>query len=126
MDSADDCPCDSGQSYSNCCHPYVAGLVAPETALALMRSRYTAYVLANEAYLLATWHPSTRPNQLSLSSGQHWLGLKIKSTCRGGEDDETGEVVFVARYKIDGRGHRLEEHSQFVRQDGRWLYLIGH
>lgn len=91
-----------------------------------MRSRYTAYVLLNEEYLLATWHPSTRPERLPMSSGQRWLGLKIKSTSRGGEDDETGEVEFVARYKVDGRGHRLEEHSQFVRRDGRWFYLIGH
>ena len=90
-----------------------------------MRSRYTAYVLLEEDHLLATWHPSTRPKQLQLNSAQRWLGLKVKSTLQGGEDDEAGEVTFAARYKIDGRGHRLEERSRFVRHKGRWLYLIG-
>ena len=88
-----------------------------------MRSRYTAYSLVDEAYLLSSWHPRTRPRQLQLSSKQRWLGLKIKSAKDGREDDVEGEVTFVARFKVDGRGHRLEERSQFVREDECWFYL---
>ena len=123
MDLLEPCPCDSGEIFANCCQPYIAGQSLPSTAEGLMRSRYTAYVLMDEKYLLATWHPATRPKRLTLNPVQRWLGLKVKSTLQGTEHNEEGEVTFAARYKIDGRGHRLEECSQFVREDGRWLYL---
>ena len=54
------CPC-GGPNLSTCCGPYIAGAAIPDTAEALMRSRYTAYTQRNEAYLRATWHPSTLP-----------------------------------------------------------------
>ena len=90
-----------------------------------MRSRYSAYVLRLEDYLLATWHASTRPPALDLSEddGTRWLGLEVR---RHHQDDETHATVeFVARYRIDGKGHRLHEISRFVREDGRWYYLSG-
>ncbi len=90
-----------------------------------MRSRYTAYVLKDEAYLKHSWHPSTRPMQLNLDDEQRWLGLKIKATEAGNEDDETGVVEFVARYKVGGKGHRLHEKSRFERHEGRWVYTDG-
>ena len=91
-----------------------------------MRSRYSAYVLADTVYLLATWHPTTRPAELALNSkGLHWLGLKIVRTRAGASSDEHGEVEFVARYKVAGRATRLHERSEFVREDGRWLYVRG-
>ncbi len=90
-----------------------------------MRSRYTAYVLRDEAYLLATWHPDTRPPELGLEreTGVKWLGLKVKRH----EDSGDGHAIveFVARYKVDGRGHRLHETSRFRHEQGRWLYLDG-
>jgi SEC-C motif-containing protein len=90
-----------------------------------MRSRYSAYVLGRETYLLDTWHPDTRPETVSLTADQRWLGLKIRSTRSGGEDDEEGTVEFIARFKIAGRGHRLHEISTFRRLAGRWHYLDG-
>jgi len=95
------------------------------TAEALMRSRYTAYVLGNESYLSKTWHPNTRPDDLDADDGGRWLGLKIIRTEAGGPEDETGLVEFVARYKIGGRGHRLHETSRFVGYEGRWVYVDG-
>ncbi len=74
----------------------------------------------NESYLKSTWHESFRPQQLELDSNQHWLGLKVLSHK---SDGDHGEVSFVARYKIQGKGYRLEEHSVFSRIDGRWYYL---
>jgi len=92
-----------------------------------MRSRYTAYVLLDENYLLQTWHASTRPAQLSLAQepAAQWLGLRILRTRGGGEMDSEGEVEFQARYKINGRALRLHENSRFIKQAGRWFYLAG-
>lgn len=90
-----------------------------------MRSRYTAYVLGLENYLLATWHPSTRPSCLDLCAepAMHWIGLDIKRHVQS--DDVHAIVEFVARYKVNGRAHRLHEVSRFVKVDGRWFYLDG-
>ncbi|MBE9609788.1 zinc chelation protein SecC [Chitinilyticum litopenaei] len=89
-----------------------------------MRSRYSAYVLELESYLLATWHASTRPEALALGEEPRpkWLGLAVKLA---ETDGERGVVAFVARYKVGGRAYRMEEHSRFVREDGRWFYVDG-
>lgn len=88
-----------------------------------MRSRYTAYVLKLEDYLLATWHPDTRPDALDLADDDtKWLGLEIK---RQQESGDAAVVEFVARYKVAGRAHRLHEISRFERKDGRWFYVDG-
>ena len=120
-----DCPCGSGRPLAECCGPYLAGSALPPDAEALMRSRYSAYVLGNAAYLLATWHPDTRPASLDLDEGPptKWLGLAVKRHEHGG--DGRAVVEFVARYKIGGRAHRLHESSRFVHENGRWLYLDG-
>lgn len=89
-----------------------------------MRSRYSAYVLKLESYLLATWHATTRPAALDLAADNgKWLGLEVKRYVPESADEAT--VEFVARYKIGGRAHRLHEVSRFVREDGRWYYVDG-
>lgn len=88
-----------------------------------MRSRYSAYVMKLEHYLLATWHPNTRPAALDLADdASKWLGLEVK---RHEESADTAIVEFVARYKIVGRAHRLHEISRFVREHERWFYVDG-
>ena len=119
------CPCCSGKSFLDCCAPYLTGSRLPMSAVSLMRSRYSAYVLEDEPYLLASWHPSTRPADLKIEQEPRprWLGLVIK---RQVEMDENHAIVeFVARYKIHGRGFRLSETSRFERIEGRWFYLDG-
>ncbi len=90
-----------------------------------MRSRYTAYVLLHEEYLLATWHPSTRPASLELTTDLQtkWVGLEVKRHEQ--QDADHAIVEFVARYKVQGRAHRLHEVSRFVREAGRWFYVDG-
>lgn len=89
-----------------------------------MRSRYSAYVLGLEAYLLATWHPDTRPERLDLQADRTvWLGLEILRTVHGGPGDEHGEVGFIATYRLGREIHRLREDSRFVRLGGNWIYL---
>jgi SEC-C motif-containing protein len=119
------CPCGSGYPLVSCCAPYIAGIAPAPDALALMRSRYTAYTLGKAAYLRATWYPATRPGALDLEPGRRWLGLKILDTVAGRSGDATGTVEFVARFKVGGRAHRLHERSRFVFEDGRWYYVDG-
>ena len=121
------CPCGSGHEYRQCCAPYLTWQVPAATAEQLMRSRYTAYVMRDKDYLLATWHASTRPAQLQLETDvpTSWLGLKIVATIAGKAQDSDGMVEFIARYKLNGKAHRLHEESRFVREQGRWLYVSG-
>ncbi len=119
----DACPCGRGPAFDACCGRYLGtGVPAPD-AESLMRSRYTAFVRGDVAHLLATWHASQRPASLELDGGAKWLGLAVK---RHTPIDAThAEVEFVARSRVQGRGHRLHERSRFVRGDGQWFYLDG-
>ena len=122
-----DCPCQSGLPFSQCCQPFLDAEqpMLPETAEQLMRSRYTAYVLKNSDYLLNTWHPEHRPASLNLDNKNQWIGLNILKTISGGKDDLDGQVHFVARFKINGKAHKLQENSIFKKIDGHWLYVTG-
>jgi SEC-C motif-containing protein len=124
------CPCGSGADYSGCCEPLHHGSPAV-TAEALMRSRFSAFALRStnprlDGYLLASWHPSTRPATLELDDGTVWRRLQIVDIVAGGADDETGVVEFRASYRgDDGTAGVLHERSRFVRVDGLWRYLDG-
>ena len=117
------CVCGVAGSFSECCGPYIDGKAQPQSALALMRSRYSAYALGHDAYLLQTWHPSTRPPTLGSGNGARWIRLDVVRHEQNGEDRAV--VEFDARYKINGRAHRLHEISRFVREDERWFYVDG-
>jgi SEC-C motif-containing protein len=96
----------------------------PSTAEALMRSRFAAFRDADAEWLLASWHPSTRPSTVDLSSNPRWRGLQIVEVVDGAEDDETGLVEFRATYvAAPGDVRVLQERSRFIREDGRWYYL---
>ena len=89
-----------------------------------MRSRYSAYVLCNEQYLLATWHPSTRPGSIPFGKNQKWLGLNVvNASITGGA---SAEVEFIARSRVSNAAAvRQHERSRFVREGGRWFYVNG-
>ena len=88
-----------------------------------MRSRYSAFVLDRLDYLRDTWHPDTRPELEPNPPGLRWLGLEVRAHRL--LDDTHGEVEFVARSRLGGRGHRLHERSRFVRASGVWFYVDG-
>jgi SEC-C motif-containing protein len=123
------CPCQSNNHYDQCCGKFHNG-EPTQNAEQLMRSRYSAYALELADYVLATWHPSTRPAALNFNDQpkQKWLGLQIK---RFEQQDENHAIVeFIARYSINGRASRLHETSRFVREltkDGllQWFYVDG-
>ncbi len=88
-----------------------------------MRSRYSAFVLEDAAWLLATWHASTRPAQIDFEPGAQWLGLDVRRYRP--MDADHAEVEFVARYRVAGRAVRMHETSRFVRERGHWAYVDG-
>jgi SEC-C motif-containing protein len=115
------CPCGGG-AYEDCCARFHRGAPA-QTAEQLMRARYSAYVLHDNAFIVATWHPTTRPAMPPEDApGTRWLGLEVR---RHQQEGDQATVEFVARYRIDGRGQRLHEISRFVREAGWWWYLDG-
>jgi SEC-C motif domain protein len=142
------CPCGSGAEGAACCARYLASARGGRPALmsmrasdprvgeavraegaptaeALMRSRFTAFAVLDAAYLLATWHPSTRPAELDLDPGTRWKRLLIQDTVAGGPADRSGVVEFTAVFQDeDGRG-RQHERSSFAREGGRWFYVDG-
>lgn len=123
------CPCGSGELEAACCGLYLDGLPAP-TALALMRSRYTAYVRGAIDYLVDTHDASMRKGLdraaiAKWSKDTLWMGLEIVGTERGGEDDDEGFVEFIARGVTNGAPFAQRERSRFVRRDGQWFYVDG-
>lgn len=117
------CPCGSGHTYGRCCRLAHTSSPAADAA-SLMRSRYSAYVLGLREYLLATWHPSTRPQHLELDRQLTWLGLSVRAAKV--IDAHAAEVEFVARCRAGGApASRLHERSSFVFEEGRWWYVDG-
>jgi SEC-C motif domain protein len=113
-------------AYAGCCGRFIedfAGSPAPD-AETLMRSRYSAFVKCNAAYLLATWHSSHRPASIEFDEAARWLGLEVRGHRR--LDDSHAEVEFIARQKSPGRAAiRLHESSRFLLEAGRWYYVDG-
>ncbi|WIX75219.1 YchJ family metal-binding protein [Amycolatopsis carbonis] len=117
------CPCGLPQLYAECCGRFHDSRQTAPTAELLMRSRYSAFAVADPAYLLATWHPDTRPKRLRLDDGQEWTGLDILGGTGGGLLQNEGTVEFRAHYRFRGHDDTLHENSRFVREAGQWFYV---
>ncbi|MCV7027381.1 SEC-C domain-containing protein [Mycolicibacterium novocastrense] len=123
MAQSDNCPCGSGELYSACCEPLHDGARVAATAEELMRSRYAAFAKGVEDYLFTTWHPRTRPLDVTVDREMAWTGLAISDVVAGSEGDQHGEVEFTARYIHAGRPGAMHERSRFERRAGRWFYV---
>ena len=123
------CPCGRTDArgralrFADCCSPCLNQQRPASDAEALMRSRYSAFVLERADYLRATWHASTCPAQLDLDPAAKWLGLEVRAHHRA--DADHAEVEFVARFRVAGRAVRQHERSRFVREQGCWWYVDG-
>ncbi|MFF0558328.1 YchJ family protein [Streptomyces sp. NPDC004266] len=120
------CPCGLDAVYGACCGRFHSGTggTAP-TAELLMRSRYCAFVVRDEAYLLRTWAPETRPGEVDFDPGTRWAGLEIEGTTDGTAFHQHGTVTFTARYVHGGEAGSLHERSRFARHEGAWVYVDG-
>lgn len=118
------CPCGSGAAFDTCCGPILSGSPAP-TAEALMRSRYTAFVRGDAAFIARTYATEHRASVGGDLPAVEWTGLKIMGKSGGGIADTTGTVDFVASYRQDGKIHMQRENSTFRRENGNWVYVDG-
>ncbi|MEU1126542.1 YchJ family metal-binding protein [Streptomyces sp. NPDC005899] len=118
---ASPCPCGLPAAYGECCGRFHAGAAAP-TCEALMRSRYSAFVVRDASYLLRTWHPAARPPSVDFDPAMRWVRLEILDTTEGSAFHTTGTVTFRAHYTDDGRPDALHEQSRFARHEGAWVY----
>jgi len=128
--SQSNCPCGSGAAYDKCCGPIISGESKAETAQALMRARYSAYVKQDVDFLLNSLHPDgaggvDRESTKAWAQNAKWHGLEILDTAAGGSKDETGEVEFVAKYTMQDEPQRHHERGMFKRHNGQWRYLDG-
>ena len=117
------CPCGRPKAYGQCCGLLHDGSAKAATAEDLMRSRYSAFAVGDEAYLLSSWHPDKRPNGVELDPRNEWLGLEILGSSEGTPFHNEGTVEFRARFREDGRDSEVHENSRFLRHEGAWTYL---
>ncbi len=124
------CPCGSGQEYAACCEPIISGKKAAETAEQLMRARYTAHDKVEIDFLYESIHPNFRQGfdhkgSRDWAEKSEWLSLEVVDRVAGGPEDETGEVEFIARFRLNGDTRSYHERGQFERKDGTWYFTDG-
>ena len=120
------CTCGSAQPEATCCGPILAREAVPETAEALMRSRYTAFTRGDGAWLAETQTTEASAVELGAwGAAMTWLGLTVYATMAGGADDAAGTVSFVARLKDGAKPGVIHERSSFERRGDRWVYVSG-
>lgn len=124
------CVCGIGESTETHCLPIIEGKAFAETPEALMRSRYSAYVLGKVEHILASLHPDHREDvdqnaTEAWSKSATWKGLEVVATEGGGPGDQKGTVEFIARFDLRGVPQTHHEKATFERSEGRWYYVDG-
>ncbi|MEP5340045.1 MAG: YchJ family metal-binding protein [Algibacter sp.] len=122
------CYCGNKKTYSNCCKKAHKDISEAKTAEQLMRSRYSAFVLANGEYLMLSHHKSTRPLKekksiIKWAKSVEWIKLEIIETTKGTENDTRGTVTFNAYFYENGKVDIIHEKSAFVKENNHWFYL---
>ncbi|NLR91764.1 YchJ family protein [Flammeovirga agarivorans] len=129
MNSDQTCPCGSKKTYKECCGIAHGNIMDVKTAEQLMRSRYTAFTLANGEYLNLSHHSKTRPQTRSerrdiirWAKSVKWIGLEVIQSIKGKEEDIEGIVEFKAHFTERGRPNMIHEKSTFIKENGHWVY----
>jgi len=126
MNTSNPCLCGDSRGYEKCCGPIHNDISNAKSAESLMRARYSAYSTDNLDFIRRSWHSSTLPNDVGPNEdGFSWQSLKIIETKLGSDNDEKGEVEFIASYMLNGHAGTLHELSFFKREAGEWRYLDG-
>lgn len=124
----DPCPCTSKKTYAECCQPLLEGKQKAKTAEDLLRSRYSAFVVGNIDYIINTHHPKTRgeidrKEVETWSRSSKWEGLEVLQKEAGEAKDQTGTIVFHAKYVAEGKNQDHYEKSFFEKEKGEWMFL---
>jgi SEC-C motif-containing protein len=127
-----ECPCRLREAekleYSQCCGLIIDGQAKSYSATALMRSRYTAYVLGKIEHIAAT---QTNNDDFDAeeakmwAAGSEWLGLDVVQSKKEGPNTEI--VEFKAYYldKSNEKTHVHHEIAEFKSAAEKWLYDKG-
>lgn len=122
------CPCYSNLAFTDCCQPYLQDKKNPETALALMRSRYTAYTLADINYIMKTMRGAAL-EKFDYSSAKQWAesvkweGLRVIRSIQ--KSEQIAFVEFIAYFYSHDQTRVIYEMSEFHLMQGRWFYTSG-
>ncbi len=124
-----DCPC-GGKSFETCCAPFIKGDKLPQTAEELMRSRYSAYTMAEIEYIKTTTLPKDQKDfdveaAKAWAEDSEWLGFDLLQKDAGSATDDKGAIEFLVRYKVDGQIENHHEYSTFEKIEGRWFFVDG-
>lgn len=122
------CYCGNNKTYQDCCEVFHKNGGKTETAEQLMRSRYSAFVLANGDYLMQSHHASTRPIEekkeiIKWAKSVQWIKLEVLETSKGNKNDTDGTVTFNAYFYEHGKVNVIHEKSAFIKENNHWTYL---
>ena len=125
------CPCCSNLSYDKCCKPFHEGKIC-DSALQLMRSRYSAYALDKAIYIIETTHVDNPSYNKDTQKWEEEIRRFSENTSfekleiiNFSEDGNIAYVTFRAYLKQNGKDISFTEKSLFEKADGKWLYKIG-
>lgn len=124
------CPCGSENAYSECCEPIIKNTRKAQTAIELMRARYSAYARVETDFLSTSLHPDRREKHdqqetRNWAAKSQWDRLEILRTEEGGENDTKGLVEFIAYYSVKGERTRHHEVATFVKENDEWYFDDG-
>ena len=125
------CPCNPNKNYIDCCEKAHDNIFSVTTAEQLMRSRYSAFVLANIEYLQKSHHSKTKPSNLEKketllwTKSVEWLKLEVLDTTKGNKKDAVGTVEFKAYFLENGILNNIHENSNFSIENEHWVYVNG-
>ena len=125
------CPCNPSKNYTDCCKKAHDSILSITTAEKLMRSRYSAFVLADIEYLQKSHASKTRPSKreknetLAWTKSVKWLKLEVINMTKGSAADTTGTVEFKAFFLENGIINTIHENSNFCKENNHWVYLNG-
>ena len=121
------CPCNSNKNYGSCCGLYIGTKEHAPTPEAMMRTRYTAYVLGDMSHLIKTIPLLERKafderSALAWSKSAEWLGLEVLGS-KEYEQGRKARVEFIAKYKIEGEEQKHHEIAMFEKTQNRWFFV---
>ena len=122
------CYCGNNKTYKTCCEVFHLNNGKTDTAQQLMRSRYSAFVLAKGDYLMQTHHSSTRPISekkaiVKWTKSVEWIKLEVLETAKGLKKNDKGTVTFNAYFYENGGVNTIHEKSAFIKENDKWYYL---
>ncbi len=124
------CSCDNSTDYAACCGRFISGNAVAETPEQLMRSRYSAYSMANIDYIVQTMRGTAlqgfdKQHARQWAQAATWQGLQVVHTEMDADKADVGYVEFIAKFQLDGQNQQIHEKSRFKKYDGRWYYVDG-